>query len=657
MMKKICLFAGTTEGRQLAVILHHAAELTVCVATEYGEVLLDGIDGIRIHTGRLDRAEMSRFFEENSFELIIDATHPYAEAVTENIMAAAGDSGVTVMRILRETDFRIAGAVYVPTVEAARDYLTGTDGNILLTTGSKELGSYVGLDMERVWARVLPLASSLESCQNAGIPSSHIIAAQGPFSEEINLAQLNSIGAKWMVTKASGKNGGFEEKITAAEKAGAVSIIIGKPPQVEGFTLDEAISELEKILPLNRAKISIVGIGPGGEELLTAQAHEIIHNCDAVIGAATVVESLPSSALIGKEVYREFLPQRVREVMDAHPSIRNAAVVMRGDVGFYSGAKKLSGVLCGYDVSMFPGIASPVYFASKLCIGWDEAALISLHGRGGNIIHAVKTNRRVIALTGGDHTPDVICKKLCEYGFGNLKVTVGERLSYPDEKITVSTAEQLTDKSFESLSIICIENEQAKNQLLRGISDEDFIRANVPMTKSEVRGITVSKLSLTSDSVVYDIGAGTGSVSVECALTAFNGRVYAVEKNTDALGLIKQNAKKFGCENITVVEGYAPDVLSELPAPTHAFIGGSSGNLGDIINTLLKKNPDVRIVLNTVTLETLAEATECIKEFGFAYSEVISANISRSQKAGRYNLMTAQNPVYIITLSGGICHA
>ena len=248
MSEKICLFAGTTEGRQLAGILHHCTDLTVCVATEYGEILLDGIDGITVHTGRMDADKMLCFFKEKRFDRILDATHPYAEIVTENIQSAAQAAALPVMRILRETDCHIADAVYVPSVEAARDYLMGQEGNIFLTTGSKELSAYIGLDMSRVWARVLPTVSSLESCQAAGIASAHIIAAQGPFSEEINAAQMNMIGAKYMVTKSSGKKGGFEEKIRAAKAVGTIPVIIGQPPQVKGFTLDEAIMELGKTL-------------------------------------------------------------------------------------------------------------------------------------------------------------------------------------------------------------------------------------------------------------------------------------------------------------------------------------------------------------------------------------------------------------------------
>ena len=652
MCEKICLFAGTTEGRRLAEILHESAVLTVCVATEYGEVLLDGIDGITVHTGRMDADEMARFFAENRFDRILDATHPYARVVTENIRSAAERAGIPVMRILRETDRHITEAVYVPTVEAAREYLADKSGSIFLTTGAKELSAYIGLDMERVWARVLPTGSSLEACQNAGIPSAHIIAAQGPFSEEINTAQMKAIGAKWMVTKSSGKNGGFEEKIHAAKAVGAVPVIIGQPPQTEGLTYEEALRELGRSIPLPKPKITVIGIGPGREAMLTAEAGNALRACDALIGAKSVAASLSAD----KPIYHEFLPEKVRGVLECHPSIRHAAVVMRGDVGFYSGTKKLLSVLDGYDVTLIPGISSVQVLAAKIGTSWDDAALISLHGRDCSLIHAVKTNRKIFALTGGENTADVVCRRLCEYGFGSLPVTVGERLSYPEERILCGTASELAEKSFDSLAVLYIENPCAARQTRRGIPDEEFIRGDVPMTKSEVRTISMSKLDLSADAVVYDIGAGTGSVSVECALAAYDGQVYAVEKEADAAELIKQNKIKFGCENLHIVEGTAPDALEALPVPTHAFIGGSSGNLRELIAVLLRKNPEVRIVLNAVTLETQTEAAECAKFFGFTEYETVSVNIARSRKLGRYHMMTAQNPVSVVTLQGGTLH-
>lgn len=291
MKNKICIFAGTTEGRQLAALLKDAAAVTVCVATEYGEVLLDGIETITVYAGRLDEDGMARLFAAERFERVIDATHPYAAKVTQNIAAAAARTGTPVLRVLREADRSVPGAVYVSSAEEARDWLAEREGNVLLTTGAKELSAFAGLNMDRVWARVLPLVSSLEACEAAGIPAAHIVAAQGPFSYEMNLAQLRMIGAKYMVTKASGKTGGFNEKIAAARKTGVTPVVIGQPRQTQGVCLDDAVAILSETYPLEKRKITVLGVGPGNEALLTAEAKAALCESDAVIGAKSVTDA------------------------------------------------------------------------------------------------------------------------------------------------------------------------------------------------------------------------------------------------------------------------------------------------------------------------------------------------------------------------------
>ncbi len=649
MKNKICLFAGTTEGRTLAEALCESCELTVCVATEYGEVMLDGIPGIHVRTGRMDEGLMEIFFTENDFDRVIDATHPFAEEVTKNIKLAAERASVPLMRILREAGSPESGALYFDSVSDAAKYLAGVPGKVLITTGAKELSEYKGLDPQRLFARVLPLPSSLEACAAAGIPPAHIIAAQGPFSEELNAAQIKQCGAEYIVTKASGKSGGFDEKILAAKRTGAVPVIIGRPPQNEGYTCDEALTELKKELGIGKTRVFIIGAGPGSEKGMTFEAVEALDTCDAVLGARSVAAPFAP----GRTAIFEFLPAAVRDALSSHPSIRRAAVMMRGDSGFFSGAKKLISALSDFDVTVIPGVSSVSLFAARLGVPYDGARLMSMHGRDGGFALAASKSRALFALAGGENTADALCRRLCEYGLPDLPVAVGERLSYPDEKITRGTAKELSTLSFDSLCLLYVENKDARPCVRHGIPDDDFTRGDVPMTKSEVRSISLSKLALSQDSVVYDVGAGTGSVSIECALAAFEGRVYAIEKEEDAAALTSENARKFHADNISVICGRAPEALSSLPAPTHAFIGGSSGELRDIIELLLRKNPDVRIVINAVTLETQAEAEACVKAFSFDYSETVSVNIARARKLGRYHMMTAQNPVSVITLQGG----
>ncbi len=646
MSDKICIFAGTTEGRRLAELLKNAAETTVCVATEYGEVMLDGIDGITVFSGRMDDGEMTAFFEEKRFDRIIDATHPYARTVTENIAAAAKAADIPLMRILREKDRPVEGAVYVSSVSEARDFLCGTEGNIFITTGSKELSSYIGLDMSRVWARVLPVASSLQACAEAGVLSPHVIAAQGPFPEEMNLAQLKMIEARYLVTKDSGKNGGFDEKIKAAKAAGATPVIVGRPPQTDGLSPDEAIRELQKSYRIGKREIFVIGIGPGGESVLTPEAKKALNECDAVFGASSVIAALGA----GKPRVSEYLPKKVRAALEERPSVRRAAVVFRGDTGFFSGAANMIKEFDTETVRVIPGVSSLSAFAAKLGVSWDGAAWISLHGRDGNLISAVRRNKKLFVLTGGENTPASVCERLTEYGFGELTAVVGERLYYQDEKITKGAASLLCKNGYDPLSIVYIENPGAEETVPYGIGDGEFERGDTPMTKSEVRAVSMAKLSVGPDSVVWDVGAGTGSVSVECALAAYRGAVYAIEKEADAVGLVEKNKLKFKTDNLTVIHGAAPDVFSDLPAPTHAFIGGSGGKLRGILDALLEKNPFVRIVMNTVTLESQTEAFMCAKEYGFDIFEAAAVNISRSKKAGPYHMMSAQNPVTVFVM-------
>ena len=164
-----------------------------------------------------------------------------------------------------------------------------------------------------------------------------------------------------------------------------------------------------------------------------------------------------------------------------------------------------------------------------------------------------------------------------------------------------------------------------------------------------MRSVSLSKLRLTEDSICYDVGAGTGSVSVEMALRADQGQVFAIEKKEEAAALLEENKQKFAVDNLEIIKGEAPQALENLPAPTHAFIGGSSGNLKEIVALLLGKNPQVRIVINCITLETISEALDVLKEYGFQQREVVQLAASRSKEIGRYHLMMGENPIYIIT--------
>lgn len=655
-MYKLCVFAGTTEGRELVERLaDQPVAVTACVATEYGETLLAARRDLTISRGRLTQEQMEELFDREKFDLVVDATHPYAREVTEHICGACQKTGTDYLRLLRREQELPGGAVSLPDVPAAAAFLAETEGNILLTTGSKELAGFCAIPefARRVYARVLPMEASLRACEEAGLPPAHILAMQGPFSLEMNLAMLRSVSAAWLVTKEGGSAGGYPEKVEAARQAGAGLVVIGRPPQREGMDFSGVVRELRRRFGLNwRPKVALVGIGPGGGEAMTGEARRAVREAECLIGAPRMLEAAASP---GQTVRAAVAPADIAGYIQGAEGTRRFAVVLSGDTGFFSGAKKLLPLLTGCDVEVLPGLSSLQVLCARLGTSYEDVVCRSLHGRDGDIVPDVCQHRRLFVLVGGASGAAGLCRSLVQAGMGQVRVSVGERLGYPEERVTAAAAAELAEREFDPLSAVLIENPAAR-PFTPGLPDHLFQRGAgadgrvVPMTKSESRALILSRLRLTEDAVCWDVGAGTGSVSVEMALQARQGRVYAIEKREDALAVLEENRERFHVRNMELVPGSAPDVCRDLPAPTHAFLGGSSGSLREIVALLLEKNPAVRIVASAVTLESISELTDILKAFRFQEREALCLTAARSREAGAYHLMTGQNPVYLFTM-------
>ena len=656
-MSDVIVFAGTTEGRLLAEACKGAPiTLHVCVATEYGETLIEGAENVRVLAGRKDDAAMEALIAETGAQLLIDATHPYADAVTKSLRAVCEKTGTEYVRLLRAAEH--AGTercVFVPDTAAAAAYLNTVEGNVLLTVGSKELPGYTCVkDYEtRLFARILPIPSGVQQATDCGFKGKNLIAMQGPFSEELNIAMLRALDARYLVTKDTGSAGGFPEKLAAAQKCGVQCVVVARPLEETGLGLDECLAMLERRFGFTRRKtVTILGTGVGSEGMLTIEADRACREAQKIIGAKRLTESL---ARYGKPCVHAIAPADIAAAVFSGAEER-VVVAMSGDTGFYSGTKKLLPLLRGAEVRVLPGISSVVYFCSRLGIGWDDATLISAHGRDCNYLAKIRKNPKVIALTGGDATDNVILDALCENGLGHVRVTVGSELSYPAERIVSGTAAQLRAETFPSLAVLMAENPAAAcHGVTGGWPDSAFLRAEVPMTKQEVRAVTLAKLGVTKRAVCWDVGAGTGSVSLEMAECAEDGTVYAVEQKEAACELIERNKLHLGISNVVVVRGTAPEALEALPAPTHVFIGGSSGNMKDILELALQKNPQARIVINTVTAESFAEAVTLMKALPVTDREIVELSAAHGRAVGRYHLMTAQNPVFVISMTGGMC--
>lgn len=670
-MKQVIVFAGTTEGRQLSAWLAAAGVETLCsVATEYGELLVEKQPHLSVHQGRLLPEEMEQLFAEEGKPLVLDVTHPYAVAVSANIKAACEKAGCEYLRLIRPSLMNKNACktaeeiVVVESVEAAVNFLKTTEGSIFVTTGSKELAKFTALPdyQNRVYARVLATPEVVTQCTEAGFTGPHLICMQGPFSKELNLAMLRSIGAAWMVTKEAGRAGGFEEKMTAAKEAGVKVVLIGRPQEQAGLSIEEGVkllaerfhipSDLTDSRDEKNGRIAyLVGIGMGTPDHLTGEARAAFEKADCILGSGRMLDFFQN---IGKPLFDAYDPAKMLAYVQEHPEHRTIVVALSGDVGFYSGARRLISAFgnAGIRTELITGISSVTYFCSRLQIPWEDVKLMSIHGRRENLIAAVRTHFRTFTLLGGRDNVASLCEKLEKYGFENVKLYIGERLHYPEERITEGTPAELNKKAFDSLCVAIIENPSYMSGLRSCIPDEEFQRGDAPMTKSEVRSLSVAKLNLNRDSIAWDIGAGTGSVTIEMALAAADGEVYAIEKKPAAAALIEENARRFGTPNVEVHVGTAPEALTDLPAPTHAFIGGSSGNMKEILQLLLAKNPQVRVVINAITLETVAEANSCFKELGFTDVDITQIQAAKAKKVGPYEMMMGQNPVYIFAGTG-----
>lgn len=413
-----------------------------------------------------------------------------------------------------------------------------------------------------------------------------------------------------------------------------------------------------------RPVIYLIGIGMGGEDQLTGQAIDRLEEADAVMGAGRMLKSV-EPYIQGKPVLAAYKPSEMIQWLRSF-QWTEAALVLSGDTGFYSGAEAASKAFIGegWDVEYIPGISSLSYFCARIGRSWQDVYPVSSHGRECDIPACVRNHKTCFILLGGEGSLAELCRCLVSNGLGDVTLWAGEKLSYREERIVRERrpAEILMEEEvcpFGSLVCAVVENPHVEKLKLYADShpsDSDFIRGKTPMTKECVRRLSLEKLRIGAEAVCYDIGAGTGSVSVEMGMAIRHqcggGRVYAIEREQDALELIDANRRKFHKDwsGFRMIKGEAPEVFEELERPTHAFIGGSGGRMKEIIGNLLQMNPQVRIVANAISLETIAEILECMREYRFEEEEVLQIQASPVAQMGSYHMPMAQNPVYIAVM-------
>ena len=671
-MKEILIFAGTTEGRKLSESLassgiHH----TLCVATEYGEVVLKEHPCMTVHRGRMDEEQIRKFIQNGRFEAVVDATHPYADIVTRNIRAAMQGMEIPYLRLKRELlDLqKEENVTYFETNESCAKALEEVQGNILLTTGSKELKKYCVSDSvkNRLFVRVLPGIESLSFCIEQGIKGKQIIAMQGPFTAEMNEAMIRQYGISYLVTKQSGTSGGYYEKLEAAKKTGISVFVIGHQGEDIGYSFHEVCSELEKICGQriqirNEMEITLAGIGMGNGNSLTKEVGEKIEEADILLGAERMLK--PYRPRIEKKPFylaKQILPYLL-EMQNKYPMESLKVVVLfSGDSGFYSGCQSLYHALqeeinagkLQAGIHIMPGISSVSYLASCLGESYQDASIFSMHGKElCNLARRIQTEQKTFMLMSGVKDVNRLGEVLIKAGLTECEIVTGYQLSYAEQQIRKRTPKECQELKEEGLYTCFVKNPDAVHKnLTHGTADSAFIRDKVPMTKEEVREVSICKLQLQEGAVVFDIGSGTGSIAMEIAGLSADIQVYAIEQKKEAVSLILQNKEKFQLENVTVIEAKAPEGLECLPKASHAFIGGSGGNLKEILQALYEMNPNMRVVINAISMETICEIKEILELHQVENEEIVQMQVSRVKEVGKYHLMQAENPVWICSFT------
>lgn len=671
-MKKILIFGGTSEARKLSECLIQADIFhIICVATDYGKIVLKDNPLLKIHKGRMNEEEIRDFISAGDFLAVVDASHPYAKIVSENIKNAMKDMDIPYLRLKREDEIRedYDKIQYFSDSLACAKALKDTSGNILLTTGSKELHVFSNIiDKEKLYIRILPSIESLKISNDCGISGKQILALQGPFTKKMNQAILDQYKIKFLVTKESGKLGGYQEKIEAAKALDIPVFVISAPKESDTYTFEELLKKLEiiskkSIKTKSKFNISLVGIGMGEKPSMTIEVDKAIKEADIILGAERIIKKFTPS--IEKMPYyssEKIIPylENLQKLNFNKKSIK-IAIIFSGDVGFYSGCKKVYQALqkeiadkrLEADIKIFSGISSISYLAAKLGENYHDIPIYSIHGKKiNNLVNKIISQEKIFMLVSGLKDIHKLANLLLEKNLSSCKLVIAYNLSYPEEKIRELAPIDCLNLKDEGLYTCLIKNPNPTNKILTpGIKDHEFIRDKVPMTKEEIRDISICKLKLEKNSLVYDIGSGTGSIAVEIARLSDQIEVFAIEKKDTALALIDKNKEKFNLDNIEIIKGEASEILDNLPTASHAFIGGSSGNMENILTKLYQKNPNMRIVINAISLETIYQIKEILSIFPIKNEDIVQVQVSRSKKIGSYHLMNAENPVWIFSFN------
>lgn len=403
------------------------------------------------------------------------------------------------------------------------------------------------------------------------------------------------------------------------------------------------MAKLKKNMP--RKLVMIIDCGMGNSAFLTRQAYAAMKASVLWIGPENLLHDFDDIPGEHRKIYLSDRKQVLEEIDESGEQV--VALLAEGEPGGCRSAFALKKMFDVLEPVVVPGISKTSYLAAVTGISADHAAVLNPDNSDDSIVPAVRRHETVFLFTRG-HIERFL-KMLEASGETDLKVCIVENPGLASENILKSDVREAAGGTYPAGSALIVTRKKCEGIRQFGLRDSEFIRSEgIPMTKSEIRALVISRMMIAEDDIIYDVGAGTGSVSVECALAAPLGHVYAIERKEEGIGLIRANAEKFGLENVTPVYGTAPAALAHLPSPDAAFIGGSAGNMKELIEVLHSRNPRIRITATAVTLETVLEAAGAMEGFGME-TEITQIQASVSRKAGSKHMMTARNPIYLIS--------
>ncbi len=406
-----------------------------------------------------------------------------------------------------------------------------------------------------------------------------------------------------------------------------------------------------------RDKVYIIGVGRSGASSLLPEMCQLINQAELIFGGERLLDMFPAEQ--GQRIVIKDNLAEIIEVIKANLGEKQMVILASGDPNFYGVAKYLTSKL-GKDIfKIIPNVSSMQLAFAKIKESWDDATFASVHSRPiEDIVETVRSSHKIGIFTDEEHTPAAVASVLLAHGVDGYQAYVCQELGGEGEKVIQTDLHGLSKMRFSPLNILILlraEQEKVEDEFrhrLLGIPDEEFCYRRPKrglITKLEVRAVSLAKMCLVADSVVWDIGAGSGAVSIEASFLARNGRIFAIEKNTEDVAIIRKNLQRFGVSNVEVIQTLAPDGLDDLPNPTAVFIGGSGGRMEGILDIACHKlKTGGRIVINAATLESLNTAVDGLRARGFT-AEVTLVNIARSQDIANLTRLEALNPVFVVT--------